>query len=52
MSPKVRLPLVDVTEATKRDVAAKIAQMRADCAEELIGKLLGPECESRQPVAC
>jgi hypothetical protein len=42
MSPQVRLPLVELTDSTKADVAAVMDQVREDNADYLIGKM----CES------
>ena len=39
MSPQVRLPLVELTDSTKADVAAVMDQVREDDADYLIGKM-------------
>jgi 4-hydroxy-tetrahydrodipicolinate synthase len=41
MSPKVRLPLVELTDLAKAEVAAVMAQMHADNAEYMVGKSCG-----------
>jgi 4-hydroxy-tetrahydrodipicolinate synthase len=50
MSPKVRLPLVEVTDQTKADVAAVMAQACEDYADYVIGKICRPEHDSRRAV--
>ena len=50
MSPKVRLPLVEVTDQTKADVAAVMAQACEDYADYVIGKICRPEHDSRRTV--
>jgi 4-hydroxy-tetrahydrodipicolinate synthase len=42
MSPKVRLPLVEVTDTTKADVAVVMARLCEDYADCVIGKMRGP----------
>jgi 4-hydroxy-tetrahydrodipicolinate synthase len=51
MSPKVRLPLVELTSQTKAEVAAVMAQICEDYADFVIGKLCEPEHNSRRAVA-
>jgi 4-hydroxy-tetrahydrodipicolinate synthase len=41
MSPKLRLPLVELTDAAKAEVAGVMEQMCADYPEFVIGKLNG-----------
>ena len=43
MSAKVRLPLVEVTDATKAEIAAVMAQLCEDYADDTIGKMDGLE---------
>ena len=50
MSPKVRLPLVEVTDQTKADVAAVMAQACEDYADYVIGKICRPEHDSRRTI--
>jgi hypothetical protein len=51
MSPQVRLPLVELTERTKAELAAVMAQMCDENAEYIIGKASGPLHRARQTVA-
>ena len=51
MSPKVRLPLVELTKQTKAELAGVMAQMCEDNADFVIGKLSEPERSSRRAVA-
>ena len=43
MSPKVRLPLVELTNQTKAEIAAVTTQVCEDYADEVIGKLCEPK---------
>lgn len=51
MSPKVRLPLVEPTAATKADIAATIAQVCEYHAEQVIGKVHWARPDARLVVA-
>jgi len=51
MSPKVRLPLVELTSQTKAEVAAVMTQVCENYADYVIGKLCEPEHNSRRAVA-
>jgi 4-hydroxy-tetrahydrodipicolinate synthase len=51
MSPKVRLPLVELTDHSKADVAAVMAQMCEAYADDVIGKMCGPGQHDRRLVA-
>src|SRR6202142_2676550 len=51
MSPKVRLPLVELTSQTKADVAAVMARIGEDYADHLIGKMCEPELNRRRTAA-
>jgi 4-hydroxy-tetrahydrodipicolinate synthase len=51
MSPKVRLPLVELNNLTKTDVASAMEQMCESHAEQLIGKLRGAQHDSRRAIA-
>jgi 4-hydroxy-tetrahydrodipicolinate synthase len=51
MPPKLRLPLVELTSQSKADVAAVMAQICEDYADDVIGKLCEPEHNSRRAVA-
>jgi 4-hydroxy-tetrahydrodipicolinate synthase len=51
MSAKVRLPLVEVTDTTKAEIAAVMAQLCEDYADDTIGKMDGPEPKVAQAVA-
>jgi len=51
MSPKVRLPLVELTDQSKAEVAAVMAQVCENHADTVIGKLCEPERSSRRAVA-
>ena len=51
MSPKVRLPLVELTDQTKAEVAAVIAQVCENYADFVIGKLCEPEQKRLRAVA-
>jgi 4-hydroxy-tetrahydrodipicolinate synthase len=42
MSPRVRLPLVELTEKTKAELAVVMAQMRDDYSDCVVGNLHGP----------
>jgi 4-hydroxy-tetrahydrodipicolinate synthase len=42
MSPRVRLPLVELTEETKAEVAVVVGQMRDDYSDCVVGHLGGP----------
>jgi 4-hydroxy-tetrahydrodipicolinate synthase len=50
MSPKVRLPLVELTDYSKADVAAVMAQMCEAYADDVIGKMCGPGQHDRRLV--
>ena len=52
MSPKVRLPLVELTAQTKAEVAAGMRQVCKDYADETIGILGEPEVNRRRAVVC
>jgi 4-hydroxy-tetrahydrodipicolinate synthase len=51
MSPKVRLPLVELTDASKAEVAAVIAQVGENYADYMIGKMRAPAHNDRRAVA-
>jgi 4-hydroxy-tetrahydrodipicolinate synthase len=51
MSPKVRLPLVELTDQSKAEVAEVMAQVCENHADTVIGKLCEPERSSRRAVA-
>jgi 4-hydroxy-tetrahydrodipicolinate synthase len=51
MSPKVRLPLVELTEQTKTDLAVIMAQMCDEYSEYMIGKMYEPTQKGYRPVA-
>ena len=51
MSPRVRLPLVEVTDATKAEVKAVMAQLCEDYADYTIGKMDGSERKVVRAVA-
>ena len=51
MSPKVRLPLVELTSQTKAEVAAAMTQVSEDYADYAIGKLREPAHKRRLAVA-
>ena len=51
MSPKVRLPLVELTSQSKAEVAAVMAHICDHYAEHLIGKMCEPEHVGRCAVA-
>jgi 4-hydroxy-tetrahydrodipicolinate synthase len=51
MSPKVRLPLVELTSQTKAEVATVVAPVCEDYADYVIGKMRGPTDDSRRAVA-
>ena len=51
LSPKVRLPLVELTDQSKAEVAAAIAQVCENYVDYVIGKLCEPERNSRRAVA-
>jgi 4-hydroxy-tetrahydrodipicolinate synthase len=51
VSPKVRLPLVELTSQSKADVAAVMANICDHYAEHLIGKMCEPEHVGRRAVA-
>jgi 4-hydroxy-tetrahydrodipicolinate synthase len=51
MSPKVRLPLVELTSQSKAEVAAVMAHICDHYAEHLIGKMCEPEHVGRRAVA-
>ena len=51
MSPKVRLPLVELTSQSKVEVAAVMAHICDHYAEHLIGKMCEPEHVGRRAVA-
>ena len=51
MSPKVRLPLVEVAEANKADVTAVMVQVCEDYAGYMIGKVGGPAHNGHRAVA-
>jgi 4-hydroxy-tetrahydrodipicolinate synthase len=51
MLPKVRLPLVELTEQSKADVAAVMTHVCEAYADYVIGKLCEPERSSRRAVA-
>ena len=50
MSPKVRLPLVELTAQTKAEVAAVMRRVCEDYADDTIGKLSEPEINKRRAV--
>ena len=50
MSPKVRLPLVELTAQTRVEVAAAMRQVCEDYADDTIGKLSEPEFDKRRAV--
>jgi 4-hydroxy-tetrahydrodipicolinate synthase len=50
MSPKVRLPLVELTAQTKAEVAAVMRRVCEDYADDTIGKLSEPEINKRLAV--
>jgi len=52
MSPKVRLPLVELTDQTKAEVAAVITRLCADYADEAICTPREGEPEGRRAIAC
>jgi len=51
MSPKLRLPLVEVTDQSKADVAAVMARVCGDYSDDVIGKMCGPGQHDRRLVA-
>ena len=51
MSPKVRLPLVELTDQSKAEVAAAMKQVCENYADDVIGKLYEPEHDSRRAAA-
>jgi 4-hydroxy-tetrahydrodipicolinate synthase len=51
MSPKVRLPLVELTSQTRTEVAAVMAHICDHYAEHLIGKMCEPDHVGRRAVA-
>ena len=51
MSPKVRLPLVELTNETKAEVAAVMRQVCEDYADYVIGMPCGPERDSIRAAA-
>jgi len=51
MSPKVRLPLVELTSQTRAEVAAVMTQVSEDYADYAIGKLCEPGHKRHQAVA-
>ncbi len=51
MSPRVRLPLVELTDQSKADVAAVMTQLCKSYADHVIGSLGEPEQNSRRAVA-
>jgi 4-hydroxy-tetrahydrodipicolinate synthase len=51
MSPKLRLPLVEVTNPTKAEVAAVMAHVCENYADDVIGKMCGPGQHDRRLVA-
>jgi 4-hydroxy-tetrahydrodipicolinate synthase len=51
MSPKLRLPLVELADASKAVVAAVIAQVGEDYADYMIGKMCEPAHDARRAVA-
>ena len=51
MTPKVRLPLVELTDATKADVAASTAHLSEAYPENVIGKICGAGHDNRRAVA-
>ena len=51
MLPKVRLPLVELTDLTKTEVAAVTMQVSENYADEAIGKLCEPKPNGRRAVA-
>jgi 4-hydroxy-tetrahydrodipicolinate synthase len=50
-SPKVRLPLVELTDQTKAEVAAVMTQVYEFHSDEMIGKMLGSGHDGRRAVA-
>jgi 4-hydroxy-tetrahydrodipicolinate synthase len=51
MSPMVRLPLVELTDQSKAEVAAVMTQVCENYADDVIGKPCEPERNSRRAVA-
>lgn len=51
MSPKVRLPLVELTDQTKAEIAAVVTQIFEDYADNAVGKLCEPEHNNRRAIA-
>ena len=51
LSPKVRLPLVELTDQSKAEIAAVTTQVCENYADYVIGKLCEPERSSRRAVA-
>jgi len=51
MSPKVRLPLVELTDQTKADVAAVVTQLCESSADDMIGKMCEARYDGRRAVA-
>jgi 4-hydroxy-tetrahydrodipicolinate synthase len=51
MSPKLRLPLVELTSQSKADVAAVVAQVCEDYADNVIAKPCEPEHNRRRTAA-
>ena len=39
MSPRVRLPLVELNDATKADIASVLAEVHERCREDVVGDL-------------
>jgi hypothetical protein len=51
MLPKLRLPLVELTDPSKADVTAVITQVCEDYADYVIGKMRGPAHDGLRVVA-
>jgi 4-hydroxy-tetrahydrodipicolinate synthase len=51
MSPKVRLPLVELTDQSKADVATVVAQLCENSADDMIGKMCEARHDGRRAVA-
>jgi hypothetical protein len=51
MAPKVRLPLVELADQSKADVAAVMGQVCNGYADYVIGKMCGAAHDGRRAVA-
>jgi 4-hydroxy-tetrahydrodipicolinate synthase len=51
MSPKVRLPLVELADQAKTEIRAVMAKMCDENAEDMIGKMCGAGPSNRRAVA-